>query len=144
MQIEGYGLKMNLPAGWDGRITRDSPKDAVVLQAASTELAPGDVTGVETHRRMRNTDLYLKVIDIGAPTARLVDHDPAWSREALPIRFGTEHIYDTFEDVELPAYGARAVAVDGHALMVYVGFGSFPSQADVARANAVLASFSVD
>jgi hypothetical protein len=143
MEIEGYGLRMNIPGGWHGSVVRESPDAAVVLQAASTELAPGDLVGTETHRGMRSSDVYIKVIDIGAPPEGLVESDPAWRRDALPIAVDSAELYDTFEGVELPAYGFRSVIVNEHSLMIYVGFGSFPSQADVARANAVLASLRV-
>ncbi len=39
MDIQDYGLTIPLPNGWDGRIYRQTPLDAITLEATSARLA---------------------------------------------------------------------------------------------------------
>src|SRR5919198_702114 len=51
--VSGYGLSIQLPAGWNGRIYRLSPTDAITLEAATVPLAPtGDGSFEQTEQAM--------------------------------------------------------------------------------------------
>ena len=104
--VSGHGLSLEIPAGWDGRITQESPQDAIVLEAASVPLAEDDATGAETQKSMREGDLYIKLIDINAAPSDVLG-DPSWSEAVLPVEIRASDISPVFEGVELPAYAAR-------------------------------------
>lgn len=143
MNVQGYGLKIALPSGWYGRVSQRSSQDATVLQAASVPLAAGDETGESTQSSMRGGDVYIKVIDIGAPPPNLLERDPAWSALSGPVTIRRFDLSPNFEAVSLPAYGMRSLVINGRAIMLFVGFGSDPADAQLAQANAVLASLTV-
>jgi hypothetical protein len=141
MDVHGYGLRVTVPEGWHGVASQRSPQDAAVLQAATVPIADGDDTGRRTHSSMGAKDIYIKVADIGAPPAHLLERDPAWSSGPALIR--DVDLTTTFEGVELPVYGMRSVVMNGRAIMFFVGFGSEPSNGQLGRANAVLATLRV-
>ena len=40
--VYGHGLRVSLPSGWTGRVFQRSPKDAITLEAATTQLPARD------------------------------------------------------------------------------------------------------
>lgn len=154
--ISGYGLSLTISQRWDGHITRPSPDDAIILQAASVPLPVDDEWGRKVQELMSEGDLYIKVADIGPPPADLVEVDPAWSYATPPLRIRRSDIYDVYQGVILPAYAARSLVVNDRSLLLYVGFGGphvsespkkgsdYVTDDMLKQANAILASLRVE
>jgi len=66
--VQGYGLSITAPDGWEGRVYRLSPDYAITLEVASVELPPqGELM---TGDRLGADDAYIVIDDIGAPPLR--------------------------------------------------------------------------
>jgi hypothetical protein len=138
--VEGHGLRIELPAGWDGRVRSEGPGTAIELEAASVPLEQGR-SRLELQRTMEEHDVYLRVLDTLLEPEEVAG-DESWSVDSM-VRFAAADISPVFEGVELPAYSARFVVVGDRPLMVYLGFGRIPSAADLDAANSVLATLTV-
>jgi len=68
VDIQDYGLTIPLPNGWDGRIYRQTPLDAITLEATSARLASiADDSFIQTEQGMGSADIYVRLSDIGPP-----------------------------------------------------------------------------
>ena len=124
MEVDGSGLRLVVPEGWDARITPGDASEAVVLQAATVPLAAKDEVGVETHELMKEGDIYIKVIDAHLDAKDVLD-DASWTEASRPPAFSQYDLSARFHNVSLAAYGARFVVMGERALMWYVGFGPY-------------------
>jgi hypothetical protein len=144
MDIQGYGLKMRIPDGWDGRIYQQSPQDAVTLEATSARLAPvAEDSVLQTEQGMGNGDVYIRLSDIGAAPP-YVGKDSDWRVVSSPPAIRPTDFQEFVEGHSLPAGTASAMVIKGRAFMVYVGFGSWPSPAAVGQLNQILGQLQVD
>lgn len=140
--VSGYGMTIALPPGWNGRVYRLSPQHAITLQAATVPLpAPGDDQS-RIAARMKPTDIYVVIDDIGPPP-RGLGREPVWQlNPKLPLT-----VHDA--DVEGPWKGgfpsgtALAVVIDYRALMIRIFFGSHPGEGEMDTVNALLGTLSV-
>jgi hypothetical protein len=147
--LSGHGLSISLPSDWDGRISKQGRHYATVLQAGNFRLPPDDIglgeKAVEA-LESRSERIYINIHDLGPP-------DPGrsnlWVDATLPVSMGRSD-FGIFEGVGPCAVcehslARRWVVVKGHALIVLVSFGTRdPEDSMLARANEVLASFSVE
>ena len=144
MDIQGYGLTMRIPDDWDGRIYRQSPQDAVTLEATSARLAPiADDSFVQTEKGMGSGDVYIRLSDIGAAPPH-VGKDRDWRVVASPPAIQPTDFVDFVEGHSLPAGTASAMVIKGHAFMLYAGFGSWPSPSAIGQLNQILGQLRID
>ena len=140
--VSGHGLAMEFPSGWDARIYRQSPDHAVTVEGASVPLEPiADHAPQRTERRLDSEDLYVRLTDIGSPPAHL-GSEPGWKR-ASAIRLTPSNVHRYVEGHSVPASAVGAFALGDHAIMVYVGFGSRPTDADLEDVNRILGTLSI-
>ncbi len=141
--ITGFGLELGLPAGWHGRVYQRGAEGAITLEAATVPLAPiGDNSSQETEARMGTDDAYIQLSDIGSPPPYL-GSEPGWERLTLPLAIDEADLHRFVEGNALPANVTRAVVINNRAIMLYCGFGSWPSESSIANLNRVLSSLSV-
>ena len=138
--VAGYGLRVELPPGWSGRVFRPSPKDAVSLEATSAALPP--VNQVMTIDGLTDEGAYVRVDDIGAPPPR-IERSSVWLADPrLPLAVGHADLAGPYEG-GFPSGTALNVVIHDRALMIRVRFGSQPSDDRLDDVNEVLASLSV-
>ena len=139
--ITGYGLTIELPAGWHGRIYRRSPQYAISLDAATVPLPPGDDQLFDqTALRMSTDDLYLHLDDIGqAPPLPLRERD--WKIAEPPLQLQRSDLGNF--PVRFAAFAVRPVVVRRRLIQLDAGFGSTPTDGMLARLNAVLGTLDV-
>lgn len=136
--ITGYGLSIELPAGWDGRVFKGEPQAAAQVIAANFPLPAEEYyLGPETGRAMQSESIY-----IGAAVGPVSEHlqEGRWASASLPITVSRSDFGD-FEGIYSPVEAVRWLLIDGHAVRTTVGFGADPSDSTLATANAILASF---
>jgi hypothetical protein len=137
--ITGHGLSIELPDGWDGRAFKGEPSAASQIIAANFALPTDEYyLGPETARVMHGEGIY-----VGASVGPISEHlqKGRWVSASLPITVSRSDFAD-FEGVYSPAEAVRWLLIDGHAVLIMVGFGAeHPSDTTLATANAVLASF---
>jgi hypothetical protein len=144
VDIQGYGLSMRIPDSWDGRIYRQSPQDAVTLEATSARLAPiADDSFVQTEQGMGSNDVYIRLSDIGAAPPH-VGKDSDWRVVASAPAIQPTDFQDFIEGHSLPAGTASAMVIKGRAFMLYAGFGSWPSPGAVGQLNQILGQLRID
>jgi hypothetical protein len=139
--ISGYGLTIELPPGWHGRIYRRSPKYAIMLDAATVPLPPAsDDLFDQTALRMGTDDLYLHLDDIGqAP--ELPMREPVWKIAEPPLQMERSDLGNF--PVKFAAFAIRPVVVRERLIQLDAGFGSAPTDRMLARLNAVLGTLNV-
>jgi hypothetical protein len=137
--VEGYGLRIDLPPGWYGDVSKHDEVSAPLLRAATFELMdpPTDI-GQEAQRTMDADDVLITVADYGPLP------NPKNTRElqpaTLPITIERSHL-GSFEGFRKPV-ATRAFLLEDHALQVWVAFGSaVPTDPTLEEANDVLATF---
>jgi hypothetical protein len=145
--ISRYGLSIDLPAGWEGRIY-ENETGLRVIQAGNFSIAErdddGDV-GEESVQRMGSEGIYIAIwswADRPPPgwgDWPLPDDEVA----TLPLQIGRSD-FGSFEcGLVAPSTAMRAVTVEGRLVQVVVSFGSAtPGNEAVAEANRVLSTFS--
>jgi hypothetical protein len=139
--ISGYGLTIELPSGWHGRIYQRSPQYAIALDAATVPLPPVDDQSLDrTAQRMGAGDLYLHLDDIGqAP--HLPMRESAWSTAHPPLQLQRSDLGNF--PVGFAAFAVRPVVVRNRLLQRSAGFGSTPTDRMLAKLNAVLGTLDV-
>lgn len=139
--ISGYGLSLELPDGWDGRIY-ENETGLRVLQAANIRLVErDDDVGSESLRLMRSDGILIALWywPDWPPADQETDLDPAM----LPLQFSRSDFGD-FEGARAPATAMRSVTVEGELVQVVASFGvGSPSDEAVAQANSVLATLRI-
>lgn len=145
--ISRYGLSIDLPAGWDGRIY-ENETGLRVIQAGNFSIAErdddGDV-GEESVQRMGSEGIYIAIwswADRPPPgwgDWPLPDDEVA----TLPLQIGRSD-FGSFECLGgAPATAMRDVTVEDDHVQVVISFGNAtPDDEAVAEANGVLSTFS--
>ena len=130
--VQGYGLSIVLREGWQGRVSRASPDDAVTLEASTVPLPPlGDLM---TGDRLGPDDAYIVVNDIGTRGA--------FRGEArLPITIDFQDVAGPYEG-GFPAGAGFGAFVNSRDLMIRVRFGSSPDPGALDAVNETLATVS--
>jgi hypothetical protein len=142
--ISGHGLSIELPEGWQGRVSKPGPEYATTLRAANFRLpVDEDYPGPKTGQAMGKGSIVIDVNDLG-PYPSPGFPSEGWVEATLPIAIGRSDFGGPFEDWSPPGYALRNLVVGGRALMVGVGFGTAtPSDELLAEANRVLATLRV-
>ena len=143
MNIQGYGLTMPLPDGWDGRIYRQTPQHAITLEATSARLAPiADDSFIQTEQGMAGADIYVRLSDIGLPPPYL-GRGNDWQIVSSPPPIQPVDLQDLIEGHPLPAGVVSAMVINNRAFMLYAGFGSWPSQPQIDQVNHLLSALQI-
>ncbi len=87
-------------------------------------------------------DVYIRISDIGAPPPYM-GREPGWQRLVVPVVIRPSDLHRYVEGQSLPANAVLPLVIHNRAIMLYVGFGSWPTDATLQRANSLLASLSV-
>jgi hypothetical protein len=147
--LEGYGLGIRLPPGWDGRISGPAGTSfGPHLHAGNFEL-PSQDDDVASRARagMSADEVTIVVIDVTTALARDVrgPQDPYEPAE-LPVRIRAEDFTDRGEGIYPGhAFARRQFSVAGRSLELRVEFGTDPApEGLLAEANGVLASLTVE
>lgn len=138
--VSGYGLAIELPAGWNGRVV-DPPGPAGRLLQAQSFPRPGeDWIGPETAAAIGETGVVIEVAD-GGPVGPVGVQQ--WQQTTLPIQISRVDL-GPFEGIATPAEAVRWLVIDGRGYLVTVGFGVVgPTDALLAQANRVLATLRI-
>jgi hypothetical protein len=147
--LEGYGLGIQLPEGWDGRIRGpEGTSFGPHLHAANFELPePDDDVASVARGEMSADQVTLVVIDVTTALARDVrGPQEAYEPAELPVRIRAEDFTDRVEAVDPDhAFARRQFSVAGRSLEIRVEFGTDPApEGLLADANDVLASLTVE
>jgi hypothetical protein len=132
--LEGHGVSVRIPEGWDGRIEWPSPEFARIVHLATFELPSElDARGHAAERRMGQGDVYLNIGVDAAFTAnsplRRLEIDRS---DAMTIWEG--------KVPEAAARVMRSYLRDGRQIQVWVSFGSAPTEDLVDDVNEVIAT----
>ena len=141
--ISGFGVSINLPPGWDGRIVKLEPNAATQVLAGNFSLPSAeDFLGAETAKAMGPQSLYVWAADLGSDREHL--QPGRWKETSLPIQIARAD-FGPFEGVASPVEAVQWAIVGEKAILVMVGFGADqPSDDLIAEANAVLATLALD
>jgi len=143
VRVAGHGIGVDVPRGWEGRITRH-PDAPATLHAASFPLPAGDsdfATGAVAH--MPDDGVLVVVTEYERELAGTA----LFAEQGLPQRLEPEAIRSESLLRRLPGQAGvqRFFTHAGRAFCLYVVVGSSPSRRElVARANAVLRSVAID
>jgi hypothetical protein len=138
--ISGYGISIDLPSGWSGRIFKRDTRTAVALRAANSPVYLGaSVFPGAAGAEMPADGVLIELSDPEIPLP-----NSSFPTTTLPIDIRRSD-FGRFKGVTTPGYALRHVALNGRSVMVGVGFGSAdPSDALLAEANRVLTSLHVE
>jgi hypothetical protein len=131
-QLTGYGIKLNLPGGWDGRV---SPG---VVEAASYHL-PTDA-GLGRLLALGRDDVVLRFVEHGGS-------DAAFVTTQLPLALApTEFVPPSpGSDEQVPALTGRSFVASGRQFVLWAFAGSQPPNAKaLAEANETLATLRIE
>jgi hypothetical protein len=147
--LEGYGLRIQLPEGWDGRVRGPAGTSfGPHLHAANFELPEQDDDVASTARGgMTDEQVTIVVIDVTTALARDVrgpqePYEPA----DLPVQIRPDDFTDRVEAVD-PGHASarRQFSVADRSVELRVEFGTVPPpERLVAEANDVLTSLSIE
>lgn len=140
--ISGFGVSIDLPPGWDGRIVKPEPEVATHVLAGNFSLPSAEnFLGAETAKAMGPQSLYVWAAGFDPAHEQL---SRRWIETLLPIQIARTD-FGSFEGVASRAEAVRWVIVEKKAILVMVGFGADqPSDDLIAEANAVLATLALD
>jgi hypothetical protein len=150
--VEGYGIRLDFPEGWEGRVVGPLGTDfGPILTAANRPLVGDgdDDFATETRRQLGADDVGLVLIDYTEVRARL-GHAPGDGGEflpvELPISIRSEDFQPSFEGVDPSHHFARRTfTANGRSFDLWVDFGSRPAPEDLlADVNDVLATLRID
>ena len=160
-ELNAHGVKVDVPAGWDGRIARRPQHGEVSAAGAEGPPAePGFTTYSVTHVSSRplpsdTADFGSNVVDELAPDdalVTLIEYEPASAGTALFATQGLPRVLDpegfspSALQRALPNQAGLQVffSEQGRALCLYVVLGSYHRRHDVVpRVNEVLATLEV-
>jgi hypothetical protein len=140
--IAGYGLSIELPGGWQGRVVSPEADMAAQVIAGNFRL-PGheDFAGQKTAAAMSPASIYVWIADLGTDQKHL--QPGRWIEASLPISVSRADV-QPFEGVSSPSEAVRWLLIDGRALLILVAFGAAePSDSQFTQANGVLATLRV-
>lgn len=151
MRIDGYGISLDLPPGWEGQIMggeHDIPPGAIgtpVVHAGNFPLRPPDDTnayGTAEVRSMLPGDIFLALLEMDSDWAG----DGLYSEKGFPELKPSDFSLATLQ-VGMPGrVGVQRFVHDAsRTFVVYavVATAGDPSDAEVAGLNSVLGSLSV-
>jgi hypothetical protein len=140
--ISGYGMSIELPSGWTGRIFKRDALSAAVLRAANFPLYLGTSMALASVASdIPDGGIFIEVSDLELPMPR--EPWEGWSRETAPIEVRRSD-FGRYEGTVAPGFALRNVVVNGRSLMIGVGFATpAPDDALLARANQLLGSLRV-
>jgi hypothetical protein len=132
--LSAYGLSIDLPSSWAGRIVLGQ-RGLPVLHATASVLPPDDSDSGEMAREALTPGVYLNVRDLG----------PGDGSGSLPVSFSASE----FEQVESGMGGVEAshdivVGADRYRITAFRGRRTPPPEAALAEANAVLATLRIE
>jgi len=139
--VSGYGLRVNLPSGWTGRVFQPSPNDAIELEAATSPLLPRGqfLTGDE----LGAGNAYVIIDDFGQARRGFVKRANGWQvHPRLPLTLSRPDLRGPYEG-GFPSGATLPVGIEGRALEIRIRFGSRPSVGQLGEVNDVLGSLSV-
>jgi hypothetical protein len=145
-EIDEFGLAIELPAGWDGRLYAwaSSPPILELSTLPIGQHMPGDPM-------MPNRALLTSSEDVSVLLAESDILDPGYAPLSTPISIDDEDRCDGCEildDGSTPPSGhalfRRAFETGGRSFDLYVEFSSDPAQADLARVNHLLSRLVID
>ncbi len=137
--VRGYGLTLELPAGWHGQIARPEPPGALMLRAANFPLpkVASDV-GQQAQRTMAERDILITLSYYGR--AR---NETGVRGVGLPLTIERAD-FTSFEGFSRPV-ATDSFVLDEHAFQLWVVFRSgTPSEELLAEANRVLATVALE
>lgn len=136
--VRGHGLRIDLPADWQGEVVRPEPPGALTLRAANFPLPPATDVGQQAQLKMTARELLITVSYYG----RARD-DSHVAHASLPLLIERAD-FAPFEGFARPV-ATRSFVLDGGAFQVWVVFGDeTPSDALLAEANRVLATVTLE
>lgn len=136
LRVEGYGLAVELPPGWDGRAERAEPPSPPTLLAANFRL-PERSTERLALDGMKAGDVRIILWDYGAQPVE--PPDPA----SLPIAVERAGL-DDFEGIPYEhAVASYAFTAEGRSFQLVVDFGGTPPDG-LKDVNEVLATLEVE
>jgi hypothetical protein len=136
--VQGYGLRIVAPAGWEGNVTWPGPGYAITLAASTAvpSLEPGTPT------RIGVGFAHVVIDDLGPPPEG-IERDLDWVVDPdLPLVL-------TASDVLGPWTGGfhtgatLSIVLAGRALLIRVRFGAWPGEDELNEVNELLASLRV-
>jgi hypothetical protein len=150
--VTGYGLSLELPAGWEGGVAGPRGSDyGPFLQAANHPLAPpeSDPFATTTRRELAHDDVTLVLIEY---TRSLAERglEPGekgnFPVEELPISIREEDFQSSFEGVsDLHDFARRTFTINGRSFDLWVEFGQKPAPGSLVSAvDEVLATLRVE
>jgi hypothetical protein len=139
--ISGYGLSIDLPAAWEGRIYENDTGLRVVRAASFRLVENDDDVGSKSQKRIGEDGIHIAIwywADWPPP-----GQDTAFLAATLPVQIDRSD-FGGFEGSVAAATAMRAVTIDGHLLQLVVSFGrTDPTDEAMGDANKVLASFAI-
>jgi hypothetical protein len=138
--LQGAGLRVEVPASWDGR-TYENTTGLRVLQAASFRLSPtgDDDVGSASLQRLESSGIFISVFYWPDWPPRGGNGDAVPLARLLRI---TRADFGGFEGRIAPSEAQLIGLLDGKLVQVRVAFGTrTPSDGQLAEANAVLRTF---
>lgn len=136
--LSGYGLSIELPPGWDGRLYRRPGDGTTGLQAANFQLPEEDDDLASAARR----DLVSSGIVIGALVGDTAS--PSWWTHAtLPVEIRRSD-FAPYEGFEWRTAAIRHLIVGERSALVFAAFDvAHPRDEILVKANAVLATVEI-
>jgi hypothetical protein len=121
-QLSGSGIVVDVPSGWEGRIT-GAERDNAVVHVASFPLPPGTGDyGGGAVEQMTNKDLLVVLMEHGAQSVGT----PLFETTGIP-RLAVDDVSETCLQRIIEGQGGaqRFFTVNGRTFCLYVVFGSF-------------------
>jgi hypothetical protein len=145
-RVAGYGIGIELPRGWDGRVYKPDALSAVTLLAATFQLpsSVGFQTSWDSTHSMTHDDVRIVLWDYGVEgmTREALLRDGVRAR-GLPIEVERSDFAPFGGMPRDHAVANSAILESGRFLQLVVDFGSEPSDARIAAVNAVLSRLAV-
>jgi len=110
--ISGYGMSIDLPSGWAGRIFKRDVESAPVLRAANfpTYLGIWSLSRSNVSAEMPNGGIFIELADLELPVPN--SSREGWVRATLPVEILRSDL-GTFEGVATPAFALRNLVING-------------------------------
>lgn len=139
------GVRIELPAGWSGKIYNDQPTTgsrAAFVHVANFALPPGDDDfGTKATARMRATSVLIVLLETPQSATRSGFHYP---RLTAPLSISRSDFLPLFQGVPpTHAFGRRLFSVQGRRFMLWVQFGRRQPGSLIGETNAVLRTIQI-
>lgn len=139
------GVRVELPAGWSGKIYNDQPtagSRAAFVHVANFALPPGDDDfGTKATSRMRATSVLIVLLETPKSDTKSGFH---YARLTAPLSVSRSDFLPLFQGVPpTHAFARRLFSVQGRRFMLWVQFGRKEPGALLAETNAVLRTIQI-